>query len=620
MSFLHKRSWGDHTVYGYDQTTHPFVQYFTDLFEEKHLDMLHLQSDDYNRMVNRLDLGVLNDRETDLHKKFYTDIKNKDTFKRIYCSFIRQVHKQFFPEEKALIYQSFPSVRFQFMKSVAVPPHCDSDHIGKHPLGEKNFLVPITRMFGSNTLFIESKPGKKDFKPVILNPGEFFAFNGNTCVHHNENNETGKLRISLDFRVMLLDDYKKYLQQDTLTTTNPRDPEKSRVPVKMVVGGYYQVYFPGQSLQEMMKWYKIREPIVQSRPNFGDEEAKACAEYFSRGGYITEYGETKKLERQICDYTGAKHCVMTTSGTTALIASLTSLGITRGDEVIVPNYTIVVTANVVKAIGAIPIIVDVHPDSLTLSWNEVEPAITPKTKAVIHVSLNNHCLGLEKLVNECKKRKLHLVEDAAQSVGCFHKGKHLGTYGIVGTFSLSTPKIISTGQGGIIVTDNDTVAKNARAFKNFGRRFPGDQEHKYLGLNFKYTDLQAVICQEQFKKLPERTTRMREIFELYYENISDIVGIQPAPSDEWIPWFVTVLVSDREEIMAFLKHHNICTRPAYSSVADTGVYNGTQESRDYPISRRVAQNGLFLPTHSLLTDNDVMFVCAIIKLHSLLSS
>ena len=167
-------SWGNHQTYNYDINKHPFIKFFKELFDTENLDELHLKSKDYNDVKNFLDLGHLNDRDTDLHKIFYNEIKTNNTFKKLYCSFIKDIYSYFFPEEEILIYQSYPSVRFQFMESVTIPPHKDSDNLSSHPLGEKNFIIPITEMSKTRTIVIESEPDKKDFAPINLNPGELF--------------------------------------------------------------------------------------------------------------------------------------------------------------------------------------------------------------------------------------------------------------------------------------------------------------------------------------------------------------------------------------------------------------------------------------------------------------
>lgn len=603
--FVHLKNIGQHNVFSYDREKHKFLEFFQNLYNTEHLDRLH----EHNQEFDRDDLC---DIETSLHKKFYSEIKSNDEFKRLYCQMIKDIYEQFFPEEKAIIYQSFPSVRFQFVNNIAVPPHCDSDDLGKHPLGEKNFLIPITKMFGTNRLFIESEPGKKDFDGIDLNYGELFFFNGNTCVHYNMKNTEGCIRISLDFRIILVRDYVKYILSENVTSTNPRNPDKSRKPVKIIVGGYYQIAFKTNTVDEMMNWYFQKELILQSRPNFDVNEADACYEYMKNGdNFVTEYVQTEKLEQMICDFVKCKHCIMTTSGNTALVLALMSLNIQSGDEVIVPNYTMIATVNAIKLLGAIPIIIDVDPKSFTISKDKIAKNMSSKTKAVMHVSLNNRNCDLNEIVEFCNNNNIVLIEDSAQSLGCFVNGKHFGTFGKIGCFSLSTPKIISTGQGGFLVTDDDDIANRIRMIKNFGRKTGGIDIFETFGINFKFTDIQAVIGIEQMKKLPKRIDKMRHIHKSYFDRLSTLNIIRKAENNDWFPWFVDIFTQKRDDLATFLKIHNIQTRPTYPEINKTPIYF---DNNTLPVSNYVSANGLFLPSHTLLSDDEINYICDIILL------
>jgi perosamine synthetase len=186
-------------------------------------------------------------------------------------------------------------------------------------------------------------------------------------------------------------------------------------------------------------------------------------------------------------------------------------------------------------------------------------------------------------------------------------GKHLGTFGQVGCFSLSTPKIISTGQGGFLVTDDDEIARRLRMIKNFGRASGGIDVFEEFGLNAKFTDIQAVIGIEQVKKLPARVQRMRAIYDLYYSYLSEYM-IAPG-FDGWIPWFVDIFVEPRNELMAFLKIHNIQTRATYPEINKTPMYMSETVLRE---STYVSSHGVFLPTHMELTDEDIHHICKLV--------
>lgn len=614
MSFTKVSEWGDHKTYTYDKSKHKFLEYFQNLYNEKDISMLHLKSADYMSVKDYLSMGTLNDVDTDLHKVFYNDIKTDVVFKKLYCAFVQDLFAGLFPDEDIYMYQSYPSIRFQYLESKAVPPHKDSDNLSNHPLGELNFVIPITHMKNTNAIYVESVPNKKDFKSIELNYGEMFFFNGNTCTHYNEPNMEGKLRVSLDFRVILLSTYMEYISHNEIISSNPRDIFWKRPPKKMYCGGYYQISTKGESLDDMMKWYKNTQ-IVQHHPEFGKEEAEACYQYMLGDGYITEYHKTSELEGVISKYVGSKHCIMTTSGTSALILALMALDLEEGAEVIVPNYTMIATVNAVKVLKLTPVLVDVDPLTYTINTEIIEQAITEKTKCVIHVSLNNRYTVMTGIQELCDQKGIVLMEDSAQSLGCKINGKSLGTFGKVGCFSLSSPKIISTGQGGFLVTDDDNLAQKIRMIKNFGRKESGKDEFVTFGINLKYTDLQAVICLEQMKKLDERVQRMREIYNLYYTHLKGVkygnVDIMQAPmSSEWIPWYVDICVDDREELVGYLKKHNISTRSVYGEINKSPIYFSKET---LPNSHSICTRGLFLPSFVAITDVQILYICKMIK-------
>lgn len=602
-------SWGNHETYNYVISKHPFIKFFKDLFNTENLEELHLKSKDYNEVKDYLDLGHLNDRDTDLHKIFYNEIKTNNAFKKLYCLFIKDIYSHFFPEEEIIIYQSYPSVRFQFMESVVIPPHKDSDHLSNHPLGEKNFIIPITEMSKTRTIIIESEPDKKDFTPITLNPGDLFFFNGNTCTHYNEKNKENKLRISLDFRIILLKDYLKYLNKNEIIASNPRDIFWGRKPKKMLAGGYYQITTKNESIENMINWFNNKDLIMQHRPTFEKEEAESVYKYMLEDTFLTEYKKTLELEKQICDYVGSKHCIMTTSCTCALILGLMALDLKEGSEVIVPNYTMIATINAVKMLKLKPVIIDVDKETFTMNVTDIENAITNKTGCVIHVSLNNRHKDIHKIVELCDKRNIILMEDSAQSLGLKINGKNLGTFGKLGCFSLSTPKIISTGQGGFIVTDDDEINRKVRMIKNFGRRESGKDNFEIFGINLKFTDLQAVIGIEQLKKMNYRTKRMREIYNLYYENLKDYYEMRESLDADWFPWFVDIYTDNRDDIIDILKKHNIQTRKTYGEINKTEIY---YSDKILPNSDYVSKQGLFLPSFITLTDAQILYICTLL--------
>lgn len=249
--------------------------------------------------------------------------------------------------------------------------------------------------------------------------------------------------------------------------------------------------------------------INQMEPWYGKEEIAAITNYLRSGGWLMEFKKTRELEQMICDFTGAKYCSVVSNGTVSLFIALKAVGVGEGDEVIIPDYTMIASPNAVILAGAKPVFVDVD-ESICLDPENVEKAITKKTKAVMHVSINGRAGKLKEIKSLCKKKGLILIEDAAQSMGSYYQEKHLGTYGAIGSFSFSVPKIVTMGQGGALITNNKALYKRICKIKDFGRIGSGIDVHDQLGWNFKFTDLQSVFGIEQMKKLPFRVRRKKK--------------------------------------------------------------------------------------------------------------
>ena len=354
---------------------------------------------------------------------------------------------------------------------------------------------------------------------------------------------------------------------------------------------------------------------MQMRPWFGDEEKKAVCDYMDEDGFITEFKRTEIFEEMIAEYTGAKNCIVVNNGTVSLTIAAIALGIEANDEVIVPNYTMIATPNSVKMIGAKPVFVDVEPETLCLDIDLVKKAITDKTKAIMLVSANGRypSAGISAFENLCKEKNIVLIEDAAQSLGSFYPdGRHIGLAGQVGSFSFSAPKIISTGQGGALITNDNVLAKKIRKIKDFGRSGGGNDIHDSIGYNFKFTELQACIGIEQMKKLPARVERKKEILRKYKENLENVHQINLFNHDlvNTTPWFIDSLAENREALIDFLKNHGIGTRVMYPPINKQLAYN---LKGNHPVSNHIGDNGLWLPSATQLSNEDILNICAKIK-------
>lgn len=351
--------------------------------------------------------------------------------------------------------------------------------------------------------------------------------------------------------------------------------------------------------------------IPQMEPWFGTEEKEALNQYMDENGWLTEFKRTAEFEQRIAEYTGAKHCIVVNNGTISLTLMALAAGIKSGDEVIVPNYTMIATPNSIKMFGATPVFVDVEYDTLCMDLVSARNAITPKTKAIFFVNANGRYpkSGIEAFQSLCDEHNLVLLEDAAQSLGSwFQNGKHQGTFGLAGSFSFSAPKVISTGQGGAVVTNDDDMAKKLKRLKDFGRSGGGNDIHDSIGYNFKFTEMQAVIGNEQMKKLPWRIDRKKDILRLYQKLLASVTDIHFFDQDLTCttPWFIDVLADNREELAKFLKTEGIGTRTMYPPINKQNAYliNG-----EHPVSNLVGEKGLWLPSASQLTDEQIRLIC-----------
>lgn len=352
------------------------------------------------------------------------------------------------------------------------------------------------------------------------------------------------------------------------------------------------------------------EFINQMEPSFDFKEREALNDYMESGGWVTEFKKTREFEDMIKEYTGAKYCWITANGTVSLSIALLACGVKSGDEVICPDYTMVATPNSAELIGAKAVFVDIERDTLCMDLEKVKAAITPKTKAVMLVSINGrYPKNYEDFVTVCEQNNLSLIEDSAQSLGSFYKGKHIGRLGKIGSFSFSAPKIITTGQGGALITDDEILNDKIKKLRDFGRDQGGSDHYLIKGWNFKFSDLQAVIGIEQMKKLSERVIRKKEMGRLYDSLLNKIDGVEIIKTnyDNTSPWFFDILCERREELICFLKERGIGTRPFYPPLHSEPAYGYNELS--FPVTEEISAKGLWLPSSVLLTDEQIEYIC-----------
>lgn len=353
--------------------------------------------------------------------------------------------------------------------------------------------------------------------------------------------------------------------------------------------------------------------IEQMKPCYDENEKKAMMEYMSTDAWYMEHKKTRELEKMLSDFTGAKYCNMIPNGTLTLIASLIVCGVKPGDEVIVPDHTIIASATAASFIGAKPVFCDVEKETACMDYESMKSKITPKTKAVMLVSINGkYPNSFDSILELCQEKNIFLVEDSAQSLGSLYRRKQIGTYGHIGSFSFSISKIITMGSGGVIITDNEEFDKEIKFMKNFGRYKGGMDENFYPGIDLKFNDLQAVVGIEQMKKLTWRIKRKKEIYNLYREYLERLKGIKLFHIDlnDTTPWMIPILVEDRQFLQDELEKCGIKTRKFYPAIHTQKPFLSDEK---FPNSDYVSEHGLWLPSFINISDYEIEYVCRKIR-------
>lgn len=303
-----------------------------------------------------------------------------------------------------------------------------------------------------------------------------------------------------------------------------------------------------------------------------------------------EFLVTQELEKSFADFFGVKHCVLVTSGTVALFLALRATG---AKKVAIPCLTMFGTATAAELAGC---------ELVFVSGNQIPKDVD----TYLHVSLNGRDCGIEEVIQS--NPNLTVIEDACQSFGSMHKGKYLGTFGKVGCFSFSPHKIISAGNGGCIVTDDDKIASEVRKLKNFGRESGGADTHDEIGYNFKFTDIQASFMLPQFQKLPSRLGKKSYIYNRYYDALKD--HMRPHAG---APWFVDLYVDDRDGLAVFLAEQGIGTRKMYPILTTQKPFSDYKIHGDSSADIAYAERGLWLPSSLSLTDEQIDYIITAVQ-------
>lgn len=365
----------------------------------------------------------------------------------------------------------------------------------------------------------------------------------------------------------------------------------------------------------------IKYKILLDAPNIGKLEK----EYVLRAlesGYVSSAGPlVGEFEERFAAYVGAKYAVATASGTAALHLALRLLGLGPGDEVIVPALTFIATINPVVYVGATPVVVDVDPQTWNIDPEEVEKAVTSRTRAIIPVHLYGNPADMDRLTGIARRYGLFVVEDAAEAVGATYKGRHVGTFGDIGIFSFNGNKIITTGGGGMLVTNNSVLAERARLLVNQGRASSSfEYEHIEIGYNYRLTNIQAALGLAQLERLEEFLTRKRKFAALYREVLGKEGGITwqeelPGAESSW--WLFAVQVNpnrfwlDRDALIPKMQEAGIQVRPVFLPLSRQPAYR-SYRFKTCSVAEKLHAQGLCLPSATFLKEEEILRVCQVL--------
>lgn len=368
--------------------------------------------------------------------------------------------------------------------------------------------------------------------------------------------------------------------------------------------------------------------IPVAKPFLGREEEEAAARAI-RSGWVTQGPLVKEFEDLFAEYVGAKHAVATTSCTTALHAALAVSGVGPGDEVIVPSLSFIATANAVVHCGAKPAFVDIDPATCNMDPGKIEGVITKKTKAVMPVHQMGLPADLDAIRAIADKHGLLLIEDAACAIGSAYKDTRIGGHGNTACFSFHPRKIITTGEGGMITTDDAELAARLRRFRHHGMSVSDMERHQAgnviieqypeIGYNYRMTDIQAAIGIEQMKKLDVIIEKRRAIAAFYDQQLSVIPGIRILHVPDhtyhnyqsyWIEVQESSPVS-RDHLMAKLLEKGISTRRGIMAIHLEQCYSSLATL--LPATEHLTRNALLLPLYPSLREEEAAFVVSAIR-------
>lgn len=360
--------------------------------------------------------------------------------------------------------------------------------------------------------------------------------------------------------------------------------------------------------------------IYVNEPLLNGNEKKYLNECIDSGWISSEGPFVKRFESEFALTVGRKHAVAVSNGTAALDIAVEALGIKKGDEVIMPSFTIISCINHLAKIGAIPVLIDSDPVTWNLDVNQIEKKITSKTKAIMVVHIYGLPVDMDLILDLAKKYKLKVIEDAAEMHGQTYKDKYCGSFGDISTFSFYPNKHITTGEGGMVVTNDTSLAEKCSELRNLC--FKANQPrfvHENLGWNYRMTNMQAAIGVAQLERLDEIVKIKRKIGKAYINGLKNLTCLQlPLEATEYsenIYWVFGIVLKDHvpfdaKEAMKKLADRGVACRPFFWGMHEQPILKemGYFKNESYPVCENISRRGFYIPSGLALTDEQINIV------------
>ena len=362
--------------------------------------------------------------------------------------------------------------------------------------------------------------------------------------------------------------------------------------------------------------------IPVCEPTLGGNEMKYLRQAVETNWISSAGGFIRDFEAQFAAACETKYGIACANGTVALHLAMATLGLVPGDEVIIPTFTMIATANVVTYCGATPVLVDMEREYWQMDIEQVASKITPRTKAIVPVHIYGHPTDMDPLMALADQYGLKVIEDAAEAHGAEYKGRRCGGLGHAGGFSFYGNKIITTGEGGMVTTNDRTIAQLAWNLRDHAFSAERHFWHKYIGFNYRMTNLQAAIGLAQTEQMDGFIAARRRNAEDYSRRLADIPGIstpQEAPWAKNVYWMYGILVDgktygmNRDQLRGVLAENGIETRTFFIPMHCQPIYWQAFKGQRYPVAEALCRDGLYLPSASSLTIAEIEYVTDVIR-------